>query len=246
MNDNLFSELESAHLEFLDKHYTAAESKYISILQEYPNSSTAWCGLGLVKYRLLLFNSDLTIDQIFDCFKRAKEGNRETPIDVDDFVLRKSLEMIHILHAYYFSDNEKIDSNEQYILVLIEQIKTHVLLFIQSHSELNNFKDSVANYETEIKNGITQKQSKITNSNSNIRKQLLRQARYDKLIRKAKNWKQFSYFCFLLCLVPVIALISGEYLASLSVIFWIAIGVYSWNRYKKLSDEADELQYNKA
>ncbi|PSL50380.1 hypothetical protein CLV51_1011725 [Chitinophaga niastensis] len=100
MNDALTLELDLAKLSLAGKRFVEADQKYLSILKTSPNSSIAWCGLGVSKYGLLL-KSNSTIEEVFYCFEKAKAVDPTAIDDVETFVIDNSFEVIKTLYQYY-------------------------------------------------------------------------------------------------------------------------------------------------
>jgi tetratricopeptide (TPR) repeat protein len=103
-----------ARLELEGRHYNEALRMYQDILQLEPQSSSAWCGLGMAKFGLLL-EQRATVYEIFYCFRKAKEVEPAQGEWVEYLLLQASLkviEEIYRLFHYYHQHLSKLSGQQ--------------------------------------------------------------------------------------------------------------------------------------
>jgi hypothetical protein len=111
MNDNLQIDLDFATLDLVGERYNEAEKKYISIIKEHYNSSLAWIGLGLSKYKHLA--SEIQYSEIVYCFKKAKEFSPESAKEIDALILIVNYEIINTF-CYDYTEAHRFIIDEDY------------------------------------------------------------------------------------------------------------------------------------
>lgn len=96
MDTQLAFEYDMATLALKGKRYREAEEKFTKLALEN-QTAEAWCGMGLSKYGLIMEN--VTVEEVFYCFNKAKIANTDTVPDLERLILESSLEVIRNLYA---------------------------------------------------------------------------------------------------------------------------------------------------
>jgi hypothetical protein len=96
MDTQLSFEYDMATLALKGKRYREAEEKFTKIALEN-QTAEAWCGMGLSKYGLIM--EDVTVEEVFYCFNKAKIANPDAVPDLERLILESSLEVIRNLYG---------------------------------------------------------------------------------------------------------------------------------------------------
>lgn len=80
---------------------------YQDILREEPQSSSAWCGLGMAKFGLLL-QEKATVYEIFYCFRKAKEVEPHQEEWIEYLLLQSSLKVIEEIYRLFHHYHQQL------------------------------------------------------------------------------------------------------------------------------------------
>ncbi len=102
-------EIDMATMALKGRRFREAEEKFKDLAMR-ANTVEAWCGLGISKFGLIM--EDVTIDEVFYCFDKAKGIDKTKEAELETVVIETSIDVIKNLYDVILLTQQSIENAE--------------------------------------------------------------------------------------------------------------------------------------
>ncbi len=108
-NQTLSFEYDMATMALKGRRFREAEEKFKDLAMRI-NTTEAWCGLGISKFGLIM--EDVTVDEVFYCFDKAKAIDESKAAELEHVVIETSIDVIKNLYDVVLLTQDSIEKAE--------------------------------------------------------------------------------------------------------------------------------------